>query len=245
MTNTISVGDIVQDREGTSPDGVVVNRPPVPTSEWHVQDIGPVALHNPDYPDDDRTIIVVYFDQLDEHLPNYTGGRPLPLSYLNSAGIDYYAFPKTRLRTVSSLEPMTLALEEIDPAPYHARNFSAAANADYIDAIADRGRPKPIPLVRDCGEQFEILNGHKRLWASYIAGLEEIPVDCIYLDDHSAAEYWARHHLEDYGPEERSVAIDRLQERLPATRVDQIVESHLSVQTDDSVTIATDGGHDG
>lgn len=240
---TISVGDVVEDREETSPDGVVLNRPPIPTSDWHVQDKGPVSLHNPEYPDDDRTIIVVYFDELESNYPNYTGGRPIPISQLNRDDVEYYAFPETRLRPVDFLDPIELQLEEISPAPYHARNFSAATNRDYIDAIAERGRPKPLPLVRDCDHGFELLNGHKRIWASYVAGLETIPVECIYLEDFSAAKRWAKHHLEGYGPDERAAALDRLHDRFNETQVEQITQPHLPDDTQPSPQLArTDGG---
>jgi len=240
--HTVSVGDVVEDREGTSPDGVVVNRVPKPVSEWYVRGQGPVSEHNPAYPADDRTIIVVYFDRLGSQYPNYTGGRAIPVGKLNSDGVKFYAFPETRLRRINSLKPIEVEIAALRPAPYHARNFSAAANRQYIDAIADRGRPKAPPLVRDCPDGFELLNGHKRVWASYVAGLESLSVECIYLDDLAAAKRWARYHLEAYTAEERAVALDRLRGRFDDTQLERIVPSQLAPLAASQQPVRTDGG---
>lgn len=245
MSNSsISVGDVVADREGTSPNGVVVNRPPVPVSEWDVWGKGSVASHNPEYPADDRTMIVVYFDELEAY-PNYTGGRAIPISQLNRDDVNFYAFPETRLRQIGSLESLELRVGTPTAAPYHARNFAAEENREYIDAIADRGRPKSRPLVRECDGDFELLNGHKRVWASHVAGLETIAVECIYLDDFTAAKRWAQYHLADYSHDEREAALTRLRDRFNRTQVEQIVQPHLpDVAQSATQSPRTDGGRD-
>lgn len=244
LETSISTGDIVEDLEGTSPNGIVVNRPPVPIKDWQVFGKGPVSAHNPEYPEDDRVIIVLYEDALQEHYPEYTGGRPIPMKQLTADGAKPYAFPATRLEMIGERGPIELSLDAINPAPFHARNFEAEANRDYIDAIAVRGRPKPIPLVRDSGERYEILNGHKRVWASYVAGLEEIPVHVSYLDDFAAAQYWAERHLDDYDPDEQQVALDRLRDRF-GDRAHAIEREYLPTGTEAvSRQARADGGHD-
>lgn len=246
MTETPTVGDVVEDRDGTSPRGVVVNRPPIPAHDWHVQGRGWLADDNPDYPEDDRTAVVIFEDTLEEYYPGYTGYEGIPMAQINASSVPHYAFPESRLRPVDALEPVEVSLAELTPSPYHSRNFEAKSNRQYIDAIADRGRPKPIPIVRprlDGG--YEILNGHKRTWASYLAGLESIPVAVLPLDGIRAAKYWAQRHLPGYSPRERTVAIDRLRENLHESIVHQIEHEILSnEQQTQQQPAKTDGGRD-
>ncbi len=119
-----------------------------------------------------------------------TPAAPARTRQINRDGLRHYSFPKSRLRRIDQLEPIQLTLDAIDPNPYHSRNFTVAENRDYIAAIRDRGRPDPPPIVRDCGDRFELLNGHKRVWASYVAGLESIPCDVHYERELYAARTW-------------------------------------------------------
>ncbi|SEU00923.1 ParB N-terminal domain-containing protein [Natrinema hispanicum] len=240
----ITVGMIVEDWDKTSSCGVVVNYPPIPAEDWYVQGRGLLSEDNPDYPADDRTAIVIFEDDLEEHYPEYSGYEGIPMAQLNADDAPYYAFPESRLRRVGELKQPELALEAIDPSPYHARNFDAEANRDYIDAIAERGRPKPLPVVRPLADgEYEILNGHKRIWASHVVGLEEIPVAVLPLDNVRAAQYWAQRHLPGYNQRERAVALNRLHDQLNSMTVGEIRREHCS--SDDSpqpIAAKTDGG---
>ncbi|WP_395166329.1 ParB/RepB/Spo0J family partition protein [Natrinema pallidum] len=246
QSNTeVTVGRIVEDRDGVSPRGVVVNYPPILASDWHVQGRGTLAEDNPDYPADDRTAVVVFETDFEEHYPEYSGYEGIPMAQLNADGVPYYAFPESRLGCVDELEQPEIALEKIDPSPYHARNFDAGVNRQYIDAIAERGRPKPLPAVRPHHGGYQILNGHKRIWASHVAGLEAIPVAVLPLDDVRAAKYWAQRHLPGYDQRERAIALDRLHERLQSTIVDEIRREYCSSEQDHATaTPKPDGGHD-
>ncbi|RQH00732.1 ParB/RepB/Spo0J family partition protein [Natrarchaeobius oligotrophus] len=216
-------GDVVVDRDDPSPnEAVVINVPPMAATEWVVSGRGTLASDNPAYPDDDRVVIVVYRETLTREYPNYSGGYPMLVDWLNRDGVPYYAFPSRRLRTVDTMQPTELPLSEIDPSPYHARNFVESKNRAFIEEIRDRGRPDPIPLVRDCDDRFEVLNGHKRIWASHVAGLESIPCHCLYVDDEWAARLWAQWHFDSYGAAERSVARRRLEATFGA-KADEIV----------------------
>ncbi|WP_238709290.1 ParB N-terminal domain-containing protein [Natronorubrum halophilum] len=229
LTGTLSertlrqLGDIVVDRDRPGAQAVVVKLPNAVAEEWRVPG-GTVADTNPEYPADERVVVVVFRDDLEERYPRYTGGIALALEQLNRDGVDYYSFPAARLRRVGQLEPHEIALNDIDPCPYHARNFNAAANRDYIEAIRERGRLEPAPLVRDCGDRFEILNGHKRVWASYVAGLESIPCDVHYQRDLYAARTWARRHLSGYSDRERRVALRRIESNLDVQQASYIDE---------------------
>lgn len=224
---SIQLGDIVVDADDDSPNpAVVVKMPRVTAEEWRVPG-GTVADTNPDYPADDRVIIVAFQDEIEAVYPLYTGGIPFALRQLSRNGIDYYSFPESRLRRVDRPEPHEIELDDIDPCPFHARNFNAEDNRDYIDAIRERGRPKPRPVVRDCGNRFEIVNGHKRIWASYVAGLESIPCDVYYERDLYAARTWARYHLEGYSDQERQVALRRIESHIDVQQAAYIEEQFL------------------
>lgn len=241
----MQIGDVVVDDDDNSGDeAIVVKIPGATADDWYVPG-GTVADTNPDYPADDRVIVVVFRDDLESEYPRYTGGTALALQQVERNGLDYYAFPESRLRRVDRLTPLELELDEIDPCPYHARNFDAAANREYIDAIRDRGRPETPPLVRDCGDRFELLNGHKRVWASYVAGLESIPCDVHYERDLYAARTWARYHLHEYAPDERRVALRRIERRLDSQQAAYIEATFLPDDapepiSDDSPETASD-----
>jgi ParB family chromosome partitioning protein len=211
-----SSGDIVQDCEQHSPDdAIVVNTPPVPVADWGLGDRdATVADDNPEYPADDRVVIVVYREVLDRHRPQYAGYRPLTLSRLHTDGVPFYAFPASRLEAAGSLDHTTLAVDEIRPTPYHARNFCYEANREFVAEVRERGYPVPEPVVRVVDDGYEIVNGHKRLWVSHLAGVDHIRAHVIHVDEWGAAQRFVANHLDgSYSQAEADVAIARLRER--------------------------------
>ncbi|RKD87654.1 ParB/RepB/Spo0J family partition protein [Halopiger aswanensis] len=207
-------GDIVIDRDDDSPnEAIVVNTPPIEASEWHVPGRGTLTEDNPDYPSDDQVVIVIYRDTIEKTYPNYTGAGVIRSRRLNQDNVQTYAFPSLRLQQVGELEPKEFYLDRLEPSPYHARNFEFTENKEYIQAIREQGYPDPPPYIRDCGNRFEIINGHKRVWASHIAGLESIPCECIYVSDEVAARKWIWSHLDDYEAKEKATARERLRSK--------------------------------
>jgi ParB family chromosome partitioning protein len=234
MSNTdtplTDAGTLVVDRDAASQHtAVVINSPPTATiDDWYVPGGHTVADDNPTYLQTDRVVVVAYRGELAQHYPHYCGVKPLELQRVHRSGLRTYAFPESRLRAVGTIEETAdLPLAELRPSPYHARNFTAADNDQYIRAIRQHGRPKDSLLVRiDRNDRFEILNGHKRAWASSLAGLDTVPCRCVYLaDDDTAARTWARRHLGEYTEFEQAVARDRLTTELGAAG-DRIVADH-------------------
>jgi len=219
MTNGYSEcfdhGDIVVDRDADEPhEAVAVNTPATSADEWVVNGSHTVAEDNPDYAADDPVVIVVYRDTLAAARPAYLGIEPIPVAALNEEEIPWYAFPESRLEHVGRMTPTReIPLDDIDASPYHSRNFDVSENRQYIDAIAERGYPKPEPLVRVLDDGYELVNGHKRTWASHVAGLETIPCRTIRLDDEAAARVWADRHLSGYSNDELARAMDALRTR--------------------------------
>jgi ParB family chromosome partitioning protein len=235
--NDLSFGDIVIDREcldskkrtenntntktetetetETETDkAVVVNVPPVTAKEWDVFDRGTtVAEDNPRYRSDAPVAIVVFMPELDSEFQYYSGVAPLTLTRLNGSGVNWYAFPQPRLRKVDSKGPATVDINQIQPLRYHSRTFSVSHNRQFIEEIAARGQLSRAPLVwanHTDSDSLTLLDGHKRVWAGHVAGLETIQVLGMYLDDETATRVWANRHLGGYTRAERNCAKERL-----------------------------------
>lgn len=219
---TLDLGDIVMDKESDTSGPVVVSRISMPAEEWQVPGRGTLAEDNPDYPSDDRVIIVLFQDTLSESYPYYSGVKPLALTDLNERGVKYYAFPESRVRAISYITSHSIDLSTIEPSPYHARSFCAADNREFIQSIRKRGDlGERIPLLRpvDAGNggdepTFEILNGHKRVWAAHVAGLDSVTARCVYLSDEEAARTFVNAHFGDYGPPARQKAARSMHQQL-------------------------------
>lgn len=206
------LGAIVEDREDSSPNpAVVINTPDLSIDEWNVPSGRTVADENPRYDHHEDVIIVLYKPDLNELYPYYSGVKPLDLSEISNSPTTHYGFPKSRLKGIGKIDAHEIPLSQIHPIPYHARNFNAAENSEFIKEIKDRGYPRPYPLLRVLDEdQFQILNGHKRIWVSSIIGLDRIPARCLYVDDWTAARTFITRHLPDYDTNERETAINRI-----------------------------------
>ncbi len=222
--NDLSFGDIVTDTEspdsgaeGEAHTAVVVNTPPVTAEEWDVFDRGmTVAEDNPQYSSDSPIAIVVFMTDINSEFQFYSGVAPLKITRVERSAVNYYAFPQPRLRKVGSRGPVKIDIHQIKPSPYHSRTFSVSQNEQFIEDIETRGEPRGPPLVwvdrNGTGTHggVTLLNGHRRVWASHVAGLEEIQVLGMYLDDETATRIWANRHIEGYDRVETHCAIRRL-----------------------------------
>ena len=232
----LTPGDVVRDRGSPEGRAIVVNTPPKRASEWHVPGRGFLDEDNPDYPANDPVVIAVWRQDLRETLPYYSGSRPLPMQELQSREMPYYAFPETRLTTVTSLPPPTLPLDRIGPSPFHARNFDASANEGFIRRMRERGTLPYPPLVRvhqpapnpehplkESDFRFEIINGHKRIWAAHVAGFRTVHCWCLHIGEEEAARKWAERHLGDDPVDLQAVACRRLKDHLPEAVAEELI----------------------
>lgn len=83
-----------------------------------------------------------------------------------------------------------LRLSEIEPNPDQPRReFDAESLAQLADSIATHGLIQPI-VVRSAGSDgyYQIIAGERRWRASKMAGLSEVPVIVMELDDKKAAQ---------------------------------------------------------
>lgn len=209
---TLQWGAIVEDVDDPEGEMVVVSTPGATAIEWDVPVRDrTVAEDNPAYPPTDPVIVTVYKDQLEQEWPYYGGHRPLSLSDIGSKyGLKAYSFPESRLRVVGRLSLPRVPIEDVRPSPYHSRSFSVKGNEEFIETTRKAGVPLGSPLVREMDGYFEIINGHKRLWVSQAAGLDEIPVQVLRCDDRRAADLWVKHHFHTYDQEQQQAALNRL-----------------------------------
>jgi|APHM01.1.fsa_nt_gi ParB-like nuclease domain. len=218
MTDQLQYGDIVTDREDPDGQAVVVSTPSATIADWTVIGTGrTVAEDNPTYPSDDPVVVVLWESQLNEEFPYYTGVRPLPPSLLSERGINHYSFPASRLTKQTELDTHTVPLNTLRPSPYHSRSFSVTDNEDFLADVQHQGVPGAllVRVVDPTTPVFELLDGHKRAWASHVVGIDKVPVMALHIDEQQAARTWANRHLDSYNDHNTAVAATTLRQRVP------------------------------
>ncbi|MDZ4782758.1 MAG: ParB/RepB/Spo0J family partition protein [Planctomycetia bacterium] len=86
------------------------------------------------------------------------------------------------------LESARVSVFEIDPNPYQPRqDFDQAEIDSLAESIREHGLIQPI-VVRRLGERYQLVAGDRRLRASIKAGLSDVPVHLLELDDRRLAE---------------------------------------------------------
>lgn len=90
-----------------------------------------------------------------------------------------------------------------------------AAPVEEPAAIDDTPAEPPRGAVVSETE-FEVIDGHKRVWAARQAGLNTIPANVWTIDEKQAIEQWAVYHYDDYTPGQQRAVVDRLRERFDA-----------------------------
>ena len=81
-----------------------------------------------------------------------------------------------------------LSLAAITENPYQPRqHFDEAEIADLCDSIRSHGFLQPI-VVRQVGEQYQIIAGERRFRAAQLASWERVPVQVREVDDRQMAE---------------------------------------------------------
>ena len=117
----------------------------------------------------------------------------------------------TRATEVAVLEDNSrierIALRTIEAAPYHEREFQESENRGYVADVRDTGFVGSFPVVRPIdgdldhpgSEGFEVVEGHKRIWACRQAGIVTHPVEIVDISDWAAACRFVADHYPDPG----------------------------------------------
>ncbi len=81
-----------------------------------------------------------------------------------------------------------IPIDMIRPNPYQPRRFISQASLDELsESIKNYGVIQPITLRKISDDVYELVSGERRLRASQIAGLEEIPAIIVDIMDEDSA----------------------------------------------------------
>ena len=110
----------------------------------------------------------------------------------------------------------TVPAASIDPNPLQPRRaFDSEKLAELAQSIRANGIIQPL-IVRKHGERFQLVAGERRLRASKLAGLTEVPVVVQEISDDHLLEITLIENIqrEDLNPIEEAVAYERLGKEL-------------------------------
>ena len=125
-----------------------------------------------------------------------------------------------------------IAIDAIHPSPYSAREFDTPDHKEFVKQTRDRGHLLTFPAVRELPSgEYETVGGHKRLEAARRAGLDELAVRVLDLDEWEAARRFVDEHIPIeggnergmYGQEEIDHAIGKLREKWPDDRLRELM----------------------
>lgn len=140
--------------------------------------------------------------------------------------------PEAREESGSDKEETVLQLSDIEPNPDQPRkNFDERELADLADSIKNEGLLQPI-LVRPRKGKYQIIAGERRWQASKLAGIEEVPVRIVDMDDERALRVALIENLQrtDLNPIEEARGYKDLMKRgsLTQTQVAEAVSKSRS-----------------
>ena len=122
-------------------------------------------------------------------------------------------------------------VDAIRPSPYSAREFDTPDHQEFVKDTRERGHLLTFPAVRPLPDgKYETLSGHKRLEAARRAGLDQLPVRVVELDDWEAARRFVDEHIPIEGGNERNMydqqsidhAISLLRQEWPDDRLREL-----------------------
>ena len=117
-------------------------------------------------------------------------------------------------------EKVGLKISDIRPNPYQPRKiFDETALKELSDSIKERGVFQPI-LVRKSLKGYELIAGERRLKASKLAGLKEIPAIVLDFNDTDMMEVSLLENVqrEDLTPIEEAQAYSQIIQKLDYTQ---------------------------
>lgn len=113
----------------------------------------------------------------------------------------------------SEKAPSMLRIAEIEPRSNQPRKvFDPQALSELADSIATHGVIQPVVVREESSGFYSIVAGERRWRAAKLAGLSEVPVVILDIDDNKAAELALVENLqrEDLNPIEEALAFEAL-----------------------------------
>ncbi len=138
----------------------------------------------------------------------------------NNEVLDYSAVEKKIVNETPKEEIVNISLDELRSNPYQPRKvFDAEALQELSDSIKEHGVFQPI-IVKKSIKGYEIIAGERRVKASRMAGLTEIPAIIRDFNDQEMMEIALLENLqrENLNAIEEANAYKKLQETLAVTQ---------------------------
>ena len=138
----------------------------------------------------------------------------------NTEALDYQAFEKKIVSETPKEQIVNVKLNELRSNPYQPRKvFDERALQELADSIKEHGVFQPI-IVKKSIKGYEIIAGERRVKASIMAGLEEIPAIVRNFNDTQMMEIALLENLqrENLNAIEEATAYKKLQETLGLTQ---------------------------
>ena len=138
----------------------------------------------------------------------------------NNEVLDYSAVEKKIVNETPKEEIVNIRLDELRSNPYQPRKvFDEEALKELSDSIKEHGVFQPI-IVKKSIKGYEIIAGERRVKASRMAGLEEIPAIIRDFNDQEMMEIALLENLqrENLNAIEEATAYKKLQETLLVTQ---------------------------
>ncbi|MFN3368464.1 MAG: ParB/RepB/Spo0J family partition protein, partial [Thermus sp.] len=106
------------------------------------------------------------------------------------------------------VEGVNLPLSQLRPRPQPRRRFDEASLEALAESVRAHGVLEPL-LVRKAGEGYEIIAGERRYRAAEMAGLKEVPVIILEVDERTAQAIALMENLqrEDLNPYEETLGV--------------------------------------
>ncbi len=143
-------------------------------------------------------------------------GHPPPHTGDEDGSPPHSTSPAHQLEALGSLPPLRLIrLDSIRQNPLQPRKtFDEAALQSLADSIRDHGALQPV-VVRPLGDGYELIAGERRLRASRLAGLDQIPAIIRPTPDERLLELALIENIQraDLNAVERARAYKLLQDR--------------------------------
>lgn len=123
--------------------------------------------------------------------------------------------------SIDQAELVMAAVDRIDPNPYQPRReFDETELRALADSIREHGVLQPVLVRAVEDDRYQLIAGERRLRATLMAGLFEIPARVMNLDDRRVAELAMVENLqrEDLGPLEKAAAFKDYLDAHPCTQ---------------------------
>lgn len=138
----------------------------------------------------------------------------------NTENLDLNSFEKNVYDTATNEEIIKIKVDELRPNPYQPRKkFDDNALSDLAASIKEHGIFQPI-IVKKSIKGYEIIAGERRVRASKLVGLKEVPAIIRNLDDEQMMEIALLENLqrENLSAIEEAIAYDSMIKKLNLTQ---------------------------